>query len=330
MLGTVSMNLEALLVDRLAAWARDVREGLRPRTLRGYLYLLALLPGSGIHQLKDLTRENLLRHIRERREKDGICSATAKKIHVATLSFASWLEQNEEIPLTQLHSLREIRIKQPPAPPPRFLTREEYVRLVVAARSHRRMLGLAVAIAVHTGLRMNELRCLHHEEIVLDTPEPFVRVTRDDGRELKTATPRTPPFFSGFAASLRDLGVGWPRRGPVFPAQNLHQSRSAYLGHKALERWMAHARAAAGLQDEVNFVTLRHTYASWCIQSGISIAKVARWMGHSVAICWKHYAGLMPGGDREVDRAFLVPKTPPRPTPFSEIPTPPLGYSSTS
>lgn len=325
-------TLDATIHSRVQAWSKDVRDGLGMRTLQGYLYLLALLQSSGIHTLRALTRENVQRHIRERREKDEIGPATAKKIHVAVLSFCSWLEQNNEIPLEQLQSLRTIKIKQPTLPPPRFLSRDEYIRLVVSARASYPILGLAVQLAVHTGLRMNELRCLHHEEIVIDAAEPYVRVVRDNNRELKTKTPRTPPIFMGFAADLRRMHVGRPKEGPVFPAgghavaQGRHSS-SPYVGHKALERWMNHARNAAGLGDEVTFTTLRHTYASWLVQADVSIYKVSRWLGHkSVAMTEKHYAGLKPGGDREVDKGFIE-KTPPRVKMNSEVPTPPFGHT---
>jgi integrase len=177
---------------------------------------------------------------------------------------------------------------------------------------------------------MNELRCLHHEEIFLDATEPYVRVVRDNNRELKTRTPRTPPISMGFAAELRRRCIGRPRTGPIFPAgghaKEARHSSSLYVGHKALERWMDHAREAAGLGDDVTFITLRHTYASWLIQGGVSIAKVARWMGHSVTICWKHYAGLIPGGDRDVEKGFHQ-KTPPRVSMSSEIPTPAWGHT---
>lgn len=329
-------SLDALLLRRVDAWANDVREGLGKRTLQGYLYLLALLPASGIHTLRGLTRENLQRHIRERREKDEIGAATAKKIHVAALSFSNWLEQNGEIPLDQYLSLKTIKIKQPVLPPPRFLTREEYVRLIVAARASFPILSLAVQLAVHTGLRMNELRCLHHEDIFLDAAEPYVRVVRGptdaDTRRLKNRVrPRMPPPISmGFTAELRRLCIGQPRTGPIFPAgghaREARHSSSPYVGHKALERWMSHAREAAGLGDDVTFITLRHTYASWLTQAGVSLAKVAKWMDHSIAICWKHYAALAPGGDRDVDKGFAQ-KTPPRVTLVSEIPTPPWGHT---
>ena len=314
----IKFQARGLQERELEAYAngRNLANHLKKRTLKGYQYLLERLPSSGIHRLGELTRENVQRHIRERREQDGICAATAKRIHAAVLSFASWLEQNNEIPLDQLLSLRTIRVKQPTLPPPRFLTREEYVRLLVAARSHRPMLGLAVSIAVHTGLRMNELRCLHHEEIIHDATEPYVRVARDNVREVKTKRPRTPPISMGFAAELRRQCVGQPRTGPIFPAGAgrvaARKSSSPYVGHHALEDWMAHAREAAGLGPDVTFITLRHTYASWLIQGGVSIAKVAGWCGHNVSVCWKHYAGLVPGGDKDVEKGF-APKTPPHP-----------------
>jgi integrase len=53
----------------------------------------------------------------------------------------------------------------------------------------------------------------------------------------------------------------------------------------------------------VDFTLLRHTRASWWVQAGVPLAKVAKWMGHSINICARHYAGLQPGYDTDCERA---------------------------
>jgi integrase len=47
---------------------------------------------------------------------------------------------------------------------------------------------------------------------------------------------------------------------------------------------------------------LRHTAASWWVQGGVPIAKVAAWLGHAPNTCTRHYAGLQRGFDPDVDR----------------------------
>jgi integrase len=46
---------------------------------------------------------------------------------------------------------------------------------------------------------------------------------------------------------------------------------------------------------------MRHTFASLLVQAGVSIFKVARWMGDGVEVVEKHYAHLAPQ-DRDIER----------------------------
>ena len=46
---------------------------------------------------------------------------------------------------------------------------------------------------------------------------------------------------------------------------------------------------------------MRHTFASLLVQAGVSIYKVARWMGDGVEVVEKHYAHLAPQ-DRDIER----------------------------
>ncbi|HLO48260.1 MAG TPA: hypothetical protein VK211_07555, partial [Kamptonema sp.] len=37
----------------------------------------------------------------------------------------------------------------------------------------------------------------------------------------------------------------------------------------------------------------RHSFISLCLDSGVQVAQVARWVGNSPQTIWKHYAGLV-------------------------------------
>lgn len=38
------------------------------------------------------------------------------------------------------------------------------------------------------------------------------------------------------------------------------------------------------------------------MQGGVPIAKVAKWLGHSVEVCARHYAGISDAYDPEAER----------------------------
>jgi site-specific recombinase XerD len=50
----------------------------------------------------------------------------------------------------------------------------------------------------------------------------------------------------------------------------------------------------AGLPDTLHFHSLRHTFASWLVQGGVSLYQVARLLGHSSTAVTEKYAHLVP------------------------------------
>lgn len=69
-----------------------------------------------------------------------------------------------------------------------------------------------------------------------------------------------------------------------------------------MRTWLCEAREGIGFY--VNWITLRHTFATWHVQAGTSIALVARWMGNSVQVCYDHYCAHAPGGDPAIESGF--------------------------
>ena len=54
--------------------------------------------------------------------------------------------------------------------------------------------------------------------------------------------------------------------------------------------------------EKIRWNVFRHTFASLLVQEGVSIFKVAAWMGNDIAICQRHYAAMMPDVDPDIDR----------------------------
>ena len=58
-----------------------------------------------------------------------------------------------------------------------------------------------------------------------------------------------------------------------------------FNGHKVNKSHVAHRfrqyRKDAGLEDGVTFHSLRHTFATWLVQKGVSIFEVQKLLGHS-------------------------------------------------
>ena len=55
-------------------------------------------------------------------------------------------------------------------------------------------------------------------------------------------------------------------------------------------------------RDKLRWNAFRHTFASLLAQDGCPMWKVSRWLGNSLEICMRHYAGMMPDFDKDIER----------------------------
>jgi integrase/recombinase XerD len=194
--------------------------------------------------------------------------------YLATLSslytFAErsgWIAQNPLVRFDK-RSLPEA------APRTRFLTREEYRRLLAAADRHLRPI---IEMAIATGLRSEELLTLKWSQVDLDRRE--VRL-----EQTKSKRPRVVPLSDRAVAILvarRYLDhspFAFTNPATDRPYRNI---RSSF--HAACRR--------AGIGD-FRFHDLRHTFASWAVQNGMDLYRLSRILGHSTLQMTTRYAHL--------------------------------------
>ena len=116
-----------------------------------------------------------------------------------------------------------------------------------------------VAVLAYSGMRIGECRKLRREDLGGDW-----LVVGGDG-ETKGRSFRRVPISPPLRAVLDEmLAEQWV--GPLFEMQNPRKAL-----HTACRR--------LGLPD-MRVHDLRHWYATWCIESGIDVPTVAKWMGH--------------------------------------------------
>lgn len=81
-------------------------------------------------------------------------------------------------------------------------------------------------------------------------------------------------------------------------ARRMRRLSAARIGPAARPRLDGGARAAA--QDEP--AAALAAPASWWVQAGVPIAKVAKWLGNSPEVIQRHYGGLVAGWDPDAER----------------------------
>lgn len=155
----------------------------------------------------------------------------------------------------------------------RWLKQEEITALLTACqtKSRNRELYPAVVIAINTGLRRGELLGLTWDRIDLSRGVLRLEVTKNGKR-------REVPLNGDSYRALVSLEP--KAEGRVF------RSRSIRTPYETAVR--------AAKLDDVDFHTLRHTFASWAIQRGVSLKELQELGGWSSVNMVMRYAHLAP------------------------------------
>ena len=163
----------------------------------------------------------------------------------------------------------------------RYLTPDEIARLLGACEESRNKLLLAlVTVDLHTGLRKGELLGLTWEHV------DFARGVIVLGRRTKSGKGRDVPINQAVYAALAPLRAaagGQDATGRVWG--EITKIDTAY--NAALVR-------AKILDPDVNFHTLRHTFASHYVMRGGSLVKLQAILGHASIRTTQVYAHLAP------------------------------------
>ena len=154
----------------------------------------------------------------------------------------------------------------------RFLSKEEAEKLLQSCISPR--LREMVYIALYTGMRLGEIQALRPNDV--RDGAVYVRA-----ETTKSSKGRIIPL----PASIKDFFT-------TATFDYKHDIKNSFRG--AMKR--------AGISN-FRFHDLRHTYASWLVQSGVDLYVVQQLLGHASIVMTQRYAHLAPNALKDaVDR----------------------------
>ena len=101
----------------------------------------------------------------------------------------------------------------------------------------------------------------------------------------------------------------YERQGAQYPSRTMPSTgakgEASRDGGSFTSHWFKKYVRGAGLSDEYNFHTLRHTFASWLRLAGVSLDQIQYWLEHSSITTTEVYAHLIPEATRyESARVF--------------------------
>jgi len=208
--------------------------------------------------------------IRDRKVKDGVSNATINRALEVVRRILNVAHQDWR----WLKGVPKIRMLKEPRRRVRFLRREEADRLIEALPEHMKPI---VEFALATGCRAGEILGLEWSRVDLSRKVAWL-----DHGTTKSGDGRGIPLNADAVAALEATRGQHPRWCFTFGGKRIQQSSTAW--DKAKQR--------AGIED-FRFHDLRHTWASWHVQSGTSLAELMElggWKSYEMVLRYAHLA----------------------------------------
>lgn len=274
-----------------------------------------LQPRWGNEPIGSITRHDVKEWVAELNRRSTLGPETVKRIvHLFSASM------NAAVDAEVIPNNPAARLKLASGAPDqeRYLTRDEYEKVRAQLPTVRDQ--LLADVLVHTGMRWGEVAGLHVRRIDLD--RQMVRVVETygeaDGRmkpypkgKKVREVPVVPNLLEVFAEMdwRGDCGVEHSVGRCVGRLALTTESGSPLRNSNWTERVWRPAVKASGV-GHVRPHDLRHTYASWLLQQGISLADVGKLLGHVSPQTTQRYAHLAETPSAAVLAALAAPRKP--------------------
>jgi integrase len=176
-----------------------------------------------------------------------------------------------------LDSAPKVPMYRPRAAEPRFLTRVEFERLEKELPPH---LKLAAKFAVYTGLRMRSMLALEWSRVDLKARRAWI-----PGESMKTGKTLGVPLSKPTIDALKKLRKLSPKGDRVFQWKgNSIDDVNGAAFQKAVKR---------AKLSPLRWHDLRHTWASWAVQNGVSLhdlMQLGGWQSYTMVLRYAHLA----------------------------------------
>lgn len=261
----------------------DKQDDLKRSTLARYTYVLKhyILPVFGAVLLSQLTANQISEFLR-RLQKNGLSGKSARDVGVLLKSILRYSAKKLDCPspgmTVELPAYRRKQID--------IFYPDEIQRLAQMIMDEPTTTGIGILLTLNTGLRLGELCALQYKDIdlrngVVHVRKTVQRIRSGDRTSLMVLPPksnsarRTIPLPGDMAALLQKLVQSHPNgENYLLTGKNVPmEPRTMQYQYRALLK-------AAGIPYR-NFHTLRHTYASRCVERGIDVKSLSEMLGHA-------------------------------------------------
>jgi len=240
-----------------------------------------MLPTFGKREAESITRQEVLDWLDEQAEEHE-WSDTTRNRYVAAFSLIYSVAGPDGTKKLTLKPWGRITRRQEDNSRVRFLSQEEEAAISKELRERYPNYLNVFILALHTGARTSEVLRGQVGDYNSQTGMIKIHQTKDSRKPKVRFVPMTPMATAAYNA----LAAGKENDAPLCTNRNgepLYEMRY----------WFLRALEASGVKD-FTFHDVRHTAASRWVMSGVPLAAVAKYLGHSGAGMVMRYAHLQP------------------------------------
>ena len=169
----------------------------------------------------------------------------------------------------------------------RFLTDDQAEALLTAIKAKSEDTYRITLFSLHMGLRAGEIFNLTWADIDQENGTVFIKDT-------KTGHNRHAYMTDRIRAEIKDMKKG-QGNDLVFPPREYAKSKHMQLVSRTFNRCVDDLKLNEGIEDprqKIVFHSMRHTYASWLVQKGVSIYVVKELLGHRTLTMTERYSHI--------------------------------------
>lgn len=291
---------------------------VRGTTYSGYLTIINNhLPGIEDRKLNEVTNAMVQEHL-QRMARDPVTGeGLGEKTLVNVKNFLSLIfNQAVKNGIVIRNPVTGVKVPKAGTKQTRALSLEEQNRLLTTARNYEKPIMFAVVFALYTGCRKGEVLGLQWKNV--DFNESVIHIGHqlnrhydlDEKGDTKTVLEVTDTktkfsvrdiyMFESFAKEFKaykEQMIEWKKFKRIPHSEEdfvFASAKNTAIEPRVFYKYYQEVMKRANIED-CNFHTLRHTFATRCIESGADILMVSRTLGHSnISTTLNKYSHLLP------------------------------------
>lgn len=287
------LNPSAGLTDEIAAFVAyklRMRHWTASTAKKGNM-LTAFAKGQPEHRTAANITGGILQQYHDDLLAGGLSDTTVHGYMMTFRSFFNWAVEVRRI--MRRNPVDEVKVVRTEGKArPNFADYKLRDRLIAEAPTED--LRFILYAGFHWGLRKKEI--IEARPFWFDLDAGMLHLRKTATMQFKDREERSIPMTRQSVAFMRRYKL----REPFVLRPDVAHRKSLYRYDFRLpfEKYMA-AQKVPWLTTHI----MRHTFASLLASSGVSILKIATWLGDDVSTVQKHYAKLLPG-DQDIEKAF--------------------------